>query len=149
MIDPLSLSSVVTEAALVAFKVAKAITVFKSKVRDVDNDIEQLQFQVDGVSSVLSSLDDELKRPEFLTYSASIAQNLLQHLPRTISSCQTTLDAIAARIVKLQTSERRTTLTRSWRAIKLQWGQTEMSELLGRVKGHSVNLQLALSAASL
>jgi hypothetical protein len=87
MVDPLSLTTASTDVALTAFKLVRAIATFKGKVAGIDHSVEQLQFQVDGLGSVLSTLASEMKQPVFQSLHKSRTAGLIEHLPRTISGC--------------------------------------------------------------
>lgn len=148
--DPFSIAASIASVLPVVHKVAKGIADFKRAVSEVDESIQDLQIQIDGLGHVLDVLSEAVQDKNNKS-SPSAANDRLLHesMPNLVNSCLETLVKVGELMNKFQALGHKTVFKQTWRTIKKQWHQTELDELLARIKTHSMNLQLAGTALAL
>lgn len=141
--DPFSVTIGVASALPLIYRIVKGIVDFKKAVGEVDESIQDLQLQIEGLGHVLNVLS---KIPRLNNKLPSLAANdglLDEIVPKMVNNCLETLVKVGALVNRLQALGRKNVFKRTWRTIRKQWYQTDFDELLARIKTHSMNLQLA------
>lgn len=139
---PLSTTAGVANALPLIYKVVNDIADFKKAAGEVDGSVQDLQLQVEGLGQVLILLS-EIPHQENKFPSLAAADGLLGEIvPKMVNSCLDTLVKVGALVNRLQAQGQRDIFKQTWRTIRKQWYQTELEELLARIKTHSMILQL-------
>ena len=144
--DPFTIATGVAKTLTTLYQVTDGIVAFRRAVKEIDESVEDLGLQVKGLGQVLSALSEAIQYTASKSRSPSLNDDLLQKtLPSTVNACLETLTRLKELLGKLQALKPRNTVRQTWRTIKKQWYQTELDGLLGRIKTHSLNLQLAVN----
>lgn len=141
--EPFSIIVSVANAFPLIHKIVKGIADFKKAVGGVDESIQDLQLQVEGLSQVLNVLSQISQQDNNLSSSAAIDGLLDEIVPKMVNNCLETLVKVGALVNRLQALGQKYVFRQTWRTFRKQWYQTELNELLERIKTHSMNLQLA------
>lgn len=141
--EPLSIIVSVAHTFPLVCKIVKGIADFKRAVSGVDESIQDLQLQVEGLSQVLNVLSKIPQQNHKIPSFAADDGLLDEIVPKMINSCLETLVKVGALVDRLQALGQKYTFRQTWRTVRKQWYQAELDELLARIKTHSMNLQLA------
>lgn len=118
----------------------------------VDESIQDLQLQIEGLGQVLNVLSETVPQQNNNNKSPSSTANdglLNEIVPKMVNSCLETLVKVGALVNKLQALGHKNVFKQTWRTIRKQWYQTELGEMLARIKTRSMNLQLAVTVFAL
>lgn len=141
--EPFSIVVSVANAFPLVYKIVKGIADFKKAVGGVDESIQDLQSQVEGLSQVLNALS-KIPQQNNKLHSLAASDGLLDEIvPKMVNNCLETLVKVGALVNRLQALGQKYMFRQTWRTVRKQWYQTELNELLARIKTHSMNLQLA------
>lgn len=144
MTDPLSMSASIAGLISIADLVFKAVFKYARGVKDAKNDINSLADEINGLSTVLRSL--QALALELEADGDSFDPALRNHY---LSHCWKTIEKIEKRVGKASKASSRSKVGGIIQQLKWPFTASETKELLAELSRHKETINIALSADSM
>lgn len=150
--DPVSIISVACGVSKVAYQVSVTLYTFVNATKNVDQSVNSLYAEVNGLNRVLDAIASSLENPVIKSVNAADqhTSELLNSIDGALKDCRHTVETLAD-ILKgvTEKNKSRNPFKQSARQIKLNIREDEIKNLRSQTHTHNMNLQMALQTINL